>query len=440
MKRIFFLILMLPTLALATQPAVHSYVLKNGLKLFVKVDRRAPVVMSQLWYKVGSSYEHNGITGISHLLEHLMFSGTKQFPKGRLIQLIHAAGGMQNAATSRDYTFYFQELPVDKLALTFKLEADRMANLDLTRANFLHSLAIVKEEKRLRVDNDPVAKAMEQFFNIAFVASPYRYSVGGWWGDLKQMSFAEVKRWYRTWYVPNNAILVVVGDVVPSKVYQLAKQYFGRVKARPLPKLIKPTNVQPFGLRQLTLHLPAKLPLLVMGYNVPTFKTASQEKTAVVLFLIEALLDSGSNSRLEAALIRQQELAVDVEVDYLPMQRFSGEFILSGVPAEGVSLQRLEKGILQQIKRLQTNLVGKEELNRAKTQLLANQVYQSDSLFEQAREIGALEALSLSWQEYDRFLQQVNQVTAAQIQSVAKQYFTSSRLTILKMIPDEKTN
>lgn len=437
MKKLLFLLCFFCGASLAQPAAVQSYQLKNGLKLFVKVNHSAPVVVTQLWYRVGSSYEPNGITGISHLLEHLMFSGTKRFPAGELSRLIRANGGEQNALTSRDYTMYFQELPADKLPLSFELEADRMVNLNLTYKNFEKELAIVKEEKRLRIDNNPQAKAITRFYSLAFIASPYHHPVIGWNDDLLQMPFAAVKRWYKRWYAPNNAVLVVAGDVVPEKVYRLAKHYFGSIPASKLPHLTQPAEAQPFGKRQLTLHFPAKLPLLVIGYNVPTYKTLADKQQIAALYVASALLGGDTSARLQSRLIRQQELAVDVGSSYTPIQRLSGELELMGIPAPKVSLRQLQKAILQQVKQLKTTLVSEKELQRVKAQVIAGQVYQQDSLFLQARQVGLLETLGLPWQDYDKLLQRVKQVTPKQVQAVAKQYFTANRLTIMKMTPDE---
>lgn len=436
-KKFSLLLLAFPVVAFAGQQQVHSYTLKNGLKIFVKVNQNAPVVVTQLWYRVGSSYEPNGITGISHLLEHLMFSGTKRFPEGELTRLIRANGGEQNALTSRDYTMYFQELPADKLALSFELEADRMVNLNLTYKNFKKELAIVKEEKRLRIDNNPQANAITRFYSLAFIASPYHHPVIGWDDDLLQMPFEAVKQWYKRWYAPNNATLVVVGDVNPERVYQLAQHYFGAIPASKLPHLTRPAEAQPFGKRQLTLHLQAKLPLLVMGYNVPTYRTLADKQKIAALYVAAALLGGGPSSRLPSALVRQQELAVTVDASYTPIQRLSGEFELFGIPAPGVSLRQLQHAILQQVRSLKTTLPSKEELQRVKAQVVAGQVYQQDSLFLQAKRLGLLATLNLPWQTYQHFLQEVKQVTPQQVQAVAKQYFNSDRLTIMKMIPDE---
>ena len=234
---VYFGLIFLPPLCWAGD--VHEYHLKNGLTLLVKEDHRAPVVISEIWYKVGSSYEPNGTTGISHALEHMMFRGTGKFGPGVLEKIVSENGGEQNAFTDSDFTAYYQKFSVDKLAVSFELEADRMRNLLLRPQDFLKEIQVVMEERRMRVDDNPQEILLERLNAAAFVASPYHHPVIGWKNDLQNMTVEDLRKWYQTWYAPNNAILVVVGDVNPNLVYQLAQTYFSNLKPIILPK-IKP--------------------------------------------------------------------------------------------------------------------------------------------------------------------------------------------------------
>jgi zinc protease len=225
---------------------VHEKVLDNGLKVLVKRDDRAPIVTSQVWYKVGSSYEFGGFTGVSHVLEHMMFKGTENLEPGEFSRIIAANGGDENAFTGRDYTAYFQTMAADRLAVSFELEAERMRRLALPEEEFLKELEVVKEERRLRTDDDPESLTFEQFNAAAYEASPYRIPIIGWASDLDSMQVGDLRDWYRQWYAPNNATLVVVGDVDPEQVFALAEEHFGPLQpeqiAAPKPRAKSPSS------------------------------------------------------------------------------------------------------------------------------------------------------------------------------------------------------
>ncbi|MDQ8039087.1 MAG: pitrilysin family protein [Rickettsiella sp.] len=426
-------LLLSPHLSLAEN--VHEYHLKNGLKLLVKEDHRAPVVISEIWYKVGGSYEPNGITGISHALEHMMFRGTQKYGPNRLEQIVAANGGQQNAFTDNDFTAYYQEFSVDKLSISFNLEADRMRNLLLRQGDFAKEIQVVMEERRMRVDDNPQATLLERFNAAAFVESPYHHPVIGWKNDLKNMTVTDVRAWYKNWYAPNNAIVVVVGDVKPNEVYQLARKYFDPIQPIPLPA-IKPTgNIQPLGQHRLTLHIPAQLTWLVMAYPVPVIKTDFKSSDPYVLDLIATLLSSGNSGQLAKNLIRGKQIAAEADASYNPFSRLNNLFILDAIPTPGHTLTELETSLLKQIKLLQTHIVSTEELKRAKAQIAANKIYQEDSITQQAYELGSLAAVDLPWQLEKDYLKHINAVTPKQIQNVANKYLQSQYLTIAHLHP-----
>src|SRR3989338_878489 len=234
LKRVFALLLLPLAFAVAADDHIHEFKLANGLKVVVQEDHRSPVVVSQVWYRAGSIYEFNGTTGVAHVLEHMMFKGTQTGPAGQFSRIVAAAGGRENAFTSRDYTVYFQQLEKSRLELSMKLEADRMANLRLTAGEFAKEIRVVMEERRWRTEDKPQSQVGEQFMSAVFQAHPYRRPVIGWMNDLEHMTVADARAWYRGWYAPNNATLVVVGDVDPQQVFKLAKKYFGPLKAHKL--------------------------------------------------------------------------------------------------------------------------------------------------------------------------------------------------------------
>jgi zinc protease len=414
---------------------VNEYRLPNGLKIIIKEDHRVPVVVTEVWYKVGSSYESNGITGISHALEHMMFKGTKTRPPGMFSKTVAENGGEENAFTSSDYTAYYQMMEVKKLPIILELEADRMRNLNLTEKEFVKEIEVIKEERRLRTDDNPQSLTYERFLAAANVASPYHHPVIGWMWDLNHMTVEDTQKWYSTWYAPNNAVLVIVGDVNPNDTMKLVYKYFGSLKQSPLPPVKQPGEFKNFGDRRILVEAPAKLPFLIMGYNTPSLKTAVNKSDAYALDVLAFILDGGNSARLPTQLLRGKQLATGINVDYDIFSRLDNVFTITAIPSAGHSHQDLEKAILAQVNELQTKLVGNDELARVKAQIVANKIYQKDSIMNQANEIGALEAVNLSWRESDNYLNQIKQVTPVQVLTVAKKYLTPDKLTIAALRP-----
>ncbi len=414
---------------------VTEYKLDNGMQVIVKEDNRAPIAVSQVWYKVGSSYEPHGITGVSHLLEHMMFKGTKQHPTGEFSRIIAANGGRENAFTSRDYTAYFQTMSADRIEISFKLEADRMRNLLLPAEEFKKELEVVKEERRMRTEDKPNSLTREQFYAVSYRSLPYATPVIGWMNDLDNMQVEDLRAWYRKWYAPNNATLVVVGDVKPEWVLQMAKKYFGPLKAETIPKL-KPLREPPQrGVIRTNVRAPARQPYLLLGYKTPVISTADAEWEPYALEMLVAILDGGSSSRISKKLIRGQEIAVSAGAGYSAFSKYSGMLTMSAIPAKGYTLDDLEKALRAEIELLKSEPVSQEELQRVQAQVVASQVYELDSVFYQAMQIGTLETIGLDWRLVDSYAENMRKVTPEQVQAVAKKYLTSDRLTVAELEP-----
>jgi len=425
-----------PLAAAADAPgAVHEYTLTNGLKLLVKEDHRAPVVVSQVWYKVGSSYEHDGITGLSHALEHMMFKGTKKHPGGEFSRIISENGGRENAFTGLDYTSYFQQLEKSRLPISFELEADRMRNLALPADEFVKELKVVQEERRLRTEDDPESLTHEQFTAAAFVTSPYHHPVIGWMNDLDAMKIDDLRDWYRTWYAPNNATLVVVGDVDPAAVYAQARKYFGGLKPSRMPEMKPRAEIAQNGERRLTVKAPAQLPYVILGYKVPVLRTAADPAEVYALEVLSGVLDGGDSARISRHLIRDQRIAASAGASYNPYARLDDLLSLDGTPAQGHDIAELEQALREQVRRLREEPVTAEELDRIKSQVIAADVYQRDSVFYQAMQLGMLETVGLDWRLADDYVERVRAVTAAQVQAVARKYLTDDRLTVAVLSP-----
>jgi len=417
----------------------YEYRLQNGLKLIVRENHRAPVVISSVWYKVGGSYEHDGITGISHMLEHMMFKGTQRFGPGEFIKMVNDHGGMQNAMTSADYTMYYQVFSADKLGLSFELEADRMKNLELKKDLFEKEHQVVMEERRMRVDDNPQALTSERFNAAAFINNPYHHPVIGWMTDLRNLSLQDLKKWYETWYAPNNTIVVVVGDVKASQVFNLAKKYFGPLKASDVPKLKPRREVMSVGPKKVTIQVPAKVPWIIMGFNVPVLKTAKEQWKAYALFVLTSILDSGMSGRLSSDLVREKKIAVSTGVGYNIYSLHSSLLLLEGVPAANHSIKDLRKAFLKEILKLKKTPVSNVELERVKAQVIANNIYKQDSVMNQAFDIGRPEIVGLSWRDSDAFVSRVEAVTPKQIQAVAKEFLSPQNLTVGILKPEKLT-
>ncbi|MBP1148355.1 MULTISPECIES: pitrilysin family protein [unclassified Methylocaldum] len=429
-------LLVLPLSLHAAEPAVHEFRLDNGLKLLVQEDHRAPAVVTQVWYKVGASYEYGGITGISHMLEHMMFKGTEKHPPGEFSRIIAANGGRENAFTGQDYTAYFQTLEKTRLPVSFELEADRMRNLLLSDKEFKKEQQVVLEERRLRTDDQPRAKMEEHFQAVAYTNSPYKNPVIGWPDDVSRLTVGDLNHWYGLWYAPNNAILVIVGDVNPQEVYALAKKYFGPLKPSKLPEIKPRGEVEQLGARRMTVRLPAKLPYLVMGYKTPALRTIGEEDwEAYALEVAAGILDGGNSARLSSRLVRGQQVAASAGAGYNLYSRLSNLFTLEGTPAQGKTLQALEKALGEEIRRLQDEPVSAAELARVKAQVLAHHIYQRDSMFYQAMQLGMTETVGLGWKTVQEYVDKVNAVTAEQVQKVARKYLIDDRLSVAYLEP-----
>ena len=413
----------------------YEYQLGNGLKVIVKEDPRAPVVVSQIWYRAGSMDEVNGTTGVAHVLEHMMFKGTHKVPAGQFSKIIAEAGGRENAFTNHDYTAYFQQLQVDNLPLAFKLEADRMANLALTEREFSKEIRVVMEERRMRTDDNPQSLVHEQLNAVAFDAHPYHHPVIGWMNDLENMRVEDARAWYQRWYAPNNATLVVVGDVKHEAVFRLAQQHFGAFKPHSLP-LRKPQK-EPLqrGIKRVAVKAPAKLPYVVMAYRTPVLRDVTGDWEPYALEILAGVLDGYSAARLNQSLVRESRLASDVGASYDAISRGPGLFMIDGTPSEGKSVTEVEQGIRNEIAKLQLNGVSAEELRRVKAQVVAAQVYQRDSMFYQGMLIGNLESAGLSWRDEKTVLEKLNDVTAEQVKEVARKYLLDDGLTVATLDP-----
>lgn len=414
-------------------------VLDNGLKIIVHEDHRAPVVVSQLWYRIGSTYEHSGKSGLSHVLEHMMFKGTETLKPGEFSEIIAANGGSENAFTSRDFTAYVQRIASDRLELCLKLEADRMRNVVFQQSEFAKEVAVVREERRWRVDSNPKSKLFEQFYATAYLTSPMRIPTIGWMDDLEAMEMKDAESWYRQWYAPNNATLVIVGDVDTSNAIALATKYFSNLKPSRLEAPTTRPEIEQNGMRRIEMYGQTANPYVIMGYKVPILHDKDvPEEDVYALSVLTGILDGGSSARIPMKMLRGDEVAVDAGVSYDPLERLAGLFLFAGTPNKGISTRQLEQAFKDQITELQDTLVTMDELDRVKAQVIANKVFDRDSMFSRAMQIGMLDTVGHDWRLLDQYVEKVEQVTPGDIQRVAKAYFDDLQLTIATLIPQQE--
>ena len=432
---VFVLLGIFSVITNAKTAAVFEGTLSNGLKVFIKEDHRAPVAIVQVWYKVGSSYELTGSTGISHFLEHMMFRGTKKYEHGVIHAIIVENGGFHNAFTSKDFTCYYAMLPSDKLNIMFDLEADRMRGLLLNDKGFNEEMQVVMEERKMMLEDLPENQVFERFMAAAYASNPYRTPIIGWMHDIQNLTVTDLKKWYQNWYAPNNAILVVVGDVEPKKVLRMVKQYFGKLQSSKLAEVKPQKEISSLGKRNLVINVPAKVPVIFLGYNVPSLQTVEQKWKAYTLDVIRAILSIDSSSRLPKELVRQQQVATSVGAYYDLYSRLDNLFFFRANPAIKHTIQDLETALLNEVKRLQTVLVNEKELQGVKNQIISREMYKRDSIVDQAMEIGSLAAVGLPWQTVDSYIENIKAITPQQIRAVAKEYLTIDRLTVAELQP-----
>ena len=383
-----------------------------------------------------------GQTGLSHALEHMMFKGSSKAGAGEASRILRDLGAQENAFTSDDYTAYYQVLARDRLPVALELEADRMATLRLPAEEFKREIEVIKEERRLRTDDKPSAKAYEVFKAMAYPASGYHTPTIGWMADLERMQVDELRAWYQAWYVPNNATLVVVGDVTVEEVKRLAERWFGPIPRRATPPARLPLELSNPGERRIVVHVRTQLPSLVYGFNVPSLATAKDSRNVQALRLIAALLDGGDSARLATRLERGQALVSSASVSYDAFTRGDSLFVLTATPntQKKKTLDDVERGLWAQLEELKHSPPSPTELERVRAQVIAGLVYERDSISRQAMSIGQLETVGLSWKLLDSDLEDLKSVTPEDVRNAARTYFTRDRLSVAHVLPEENAH
>lgn len=421
-----------------SESRTHSYTLDNGLDVIVREDHRAPVVTVMVWYRVGSIDEPAGMTGISHMLEHMLFKHTKHLTPGEYTELVARYGGRTNAFTSYEYTGYYQEYEASRLPLALELEAERMANLVIHEDEFYREAKVVHEERRQRTDDNPNALAWEKFAAILRPGTGYAHPVIGWQRDIEGYEPSQAMHWYEQWYAPNNAVVVVAGDVNAEETQQLVQKYFGALKTKNLPHRPAPQLAPPAGERRLNLQLAVQVPTLYMGWNVPSLATATDDEDFYALIMLAGVLDGGYSARIESNIVRGQRLAAGAGASYQGVAREDGVFTIRATANPDVSLTLLEKKLIEEVELIATTPPSTTELERVRAQVLASKVFGQDSVFGQAMELGYYAMANIHWQEADKFADKLAQITPDMVSKVAQRWLIPERMAVAHVQPQLK--
>ena len=433
MRTVVVFLLVVSLLAPSAAPAADRVVattLDNGLRVLLLEDHRSPIVSFQVWYRVGSRNEQRGATGIAHFLEHMMFKGTPTRGPKQFARLVEENGGQDNAFTSQDVTSYFVDIAADKLDLVIELEADRMQNLLLTAKQIASEREVVIEERRTRTEDDPGGFLSEEVSSIAFKAHPYGYPIIGWMEDIKRITPAEIRAFYRTYYIPNNAMVVAVGAFQAPAALEKIRRSFGRIPRGRTPAPVLAVEPPQNGERRVTVRKEAELPIVYLGWHVPN----QRSDDAPALEVLSTILSGGRASRLYRDLVYQRQLALEAGGDYSYFSIDPNLFWFWATPMPGQTPETLEAELSKHMERLKAEPVTDEELARAKNQIESAFVFQEDSVHRRAALLARFELIG-GYALKDSFITKIRAVTVADLTRVAGVWFAPERKSVGVLLP-----
>ncbi len=431
MKKFAIAILFILLLPLMGYSEIKQENLKNGLKVIVIEDPSSPVATFQVWYRVGGIDEPEGKSGISHLLEHLMFRGSKNYPGNVFSKIVQSQGGIDNAFTTKDYTVYFQKLSPLKLHVSFDLESDRMANLMLKKEDFELEKKIVLEERRQRYEDDPENLIIEEVIGTAFKTHPYKRPVIGWTEDIQSITLEDVIEHYHRFYCPNNAFIIVAGDVKKEEIIEKIKEKFEGISAC-RDKMERKVLFEPkqYGERRVILKRKTHLPMLVMAYKVPAYP----HPDSLSLEILSSILGEGKSSRLYKKLVIEKALAVDVSTSNSPLSRDGFLFFIVASVKDSNNINEVEKLIKEEVEKIKSEKVDPKEIEKAKNQVEASFLFSQDSVFGHALILGRFEMLG-NWQMINNYRENILKIKAEDIANSAKIYLNEENLTVGVLLP-----
>ena len=431
---------LLGLIALLTVTPIHAGTLsvshlKNGLTVIIKEDHRAPMVLTQAWYRVGSANEVNGHTGLSHVLEHSLFFATKHIPHKQMKAYVGQRGGSENAFTTQDATVFYSLLPKAYLSDALYLESERMSQAIFPKNLFDNELKVIAEERRLRIDDNPQAKGFEYFSALAHLRSPYHHPVIGWASDIAHTTREDAIHWYQTWYAPNNAILLVMGDIDKAATLKMIQHHFGSIAKKTMPHIAPKPTLPPMGSRYLSFHANAKTPFIIYGFTVPTTASAKAPWEPYALRVLAAVLSEGHGARLDQQLQYHDQLVTSVGIGYPMLQRYDSTLSIYLVPTSRADQRLLIDHTQRVINQLKHALIPLRELARAQAQIIAEDTYQRDGFAEEAIALGTRATIGIPLEEANAFAEHIQAVTPEQIAEVARTYLTEHNRTIVSFIP-----
>ncbi len=414
---------------------VDEHMLSNGLKVILVEDKRSSSVVNSVWYKVGSSDEVIGKTGISHILEHMMFKGTKNLLPGEFSRIVKKMGGSENAFTSKDFTGYYQKIHPDNLEKCIELESDRMRNLKLTNKEISSELKVVQEERRLRTDDNPVSKTFEKIMLNAFGMNQYGIPIIGTMNDIKNITKKDLQDWYDMYYQPNNAIVIIAGNFDKTNALNLVKKYYGKIKNTSEISRNKLSNkfiTEPY----FDIVDNVSKPIIFVSYKKNAFEKENLLE-AYALDLFVEIMDGGYSSRLTKALVERDKIALDVFISVDIYNKYSNLITVGGTSRGKVSIEDFKGNILSQFSEDSINSITYDELNSAKSRIKAKNIFKFDSVFYQGMQIGMLETKDISWKVLDQYASDIQKINLDQVKSVAKKYFLTNDVLVTVLKPQK---
>lgn len=435
MLKMFIILIVFLTLPLNSE-AVKDFKFENGLKVFIIEDNKSPLATFQIWYKAGSKDEPYGKTGISHLLEHMMFKGSKNFPSKQFSSIIQKNGGVDNAFTTRDYTMYYQTLPSSKIDISFALESDRMVNLLLKNEDIESEKMVVMEERRMRYEDDPQNLLFEEVIATAFKVHSYRWPIIGWMSDIASINKEDLYSYYKSSYCPENSFIIVSGDVSSPAIIPKLREKFGGIPScdkKDKRRYALPVEPEQKGQKRVYLRKEAELPYVLIAYHVPTFPN----EDSYALEVLSAILSGGKSSRLYREIVYEKKFAINVFADYYGLYQHPFLFLFGATASPKMDIDMVEKSIYGEIEKLKIEAPSEKEVQKAKNQIEASFVFAQDSNFSKGLYTGLFELLG-DWRLIDKYLEGIRSVTAQDIKRVASKYLIDDRKTVGILIPIEK--
>jgi zinc protease len=426
---IFFLLL-----PLSLNAEVKEYKLDNGLKVLVIEDHKAPLATFQIWYRVGSRDEPAGKSGISHLLEHMMFKGTPKYGSKEFSKMVKKKGGVDNAFTTKDYTMYYQTLASDRIDISIELEADRMQNLILDPKEFIAERDVVMEERRMRYDDDPQNSLYEEVVAAAFKSHSYHWPVIGWMSDISSIEREGLLSHYKAYYSPDNAVIVVSGDVQADEIIKKIKASFGDISPASGRVVVTSKETEQKGERRISLKREAELPYILTAYHTPSVP----HPDSYALEVLGMILSGGKSSRLYRSIVYEKKLAIGASADYSGLNKDPYLFLFDATAAPGKDIKDVESALYAEIEKIKKELPSEREVQKAKNQIEASFVMGQDSIYYQAQIAGMFEMLG-NWKLKEQYLENIKKVTPEDVSMAAKKYLHEDNRTVGILIPEKNS-